>query len=60
MPCYYVAETVQVLQVFLAYFLTFGLINCNMKRLIFIDDNPPDHFILKRILNKYQLAYEVS
>jgi len=31
-----------------------------MKKLIFIDDSPLDHFILKRILNKYQLAYEVS
>jgi CheY-like chemotaxis protein len=31
-----------------------------MKKLIFIDDSPLDHFILKRILNKYQLAYDVS
>jgi CheY-like chemotaxis protein len=31
-----------------------------MKKLIFIDDNPLDHFILKRILNQYHLAYEVS
>jgi len=31
-----------------------------MKKLIFIDDSPLDHFILKRILNKYQLAYEVN
>ena len=30
-----------------------------MKKLIFIDDNPMDHFILKRILNKHQLEYEV-
>ena len=30
-----------------------------MKKLIFIDDSPLDHFILKRTLNKYQLAYEV-
>ncbi|HEY9000954.1 MAG TPA: response regulator [Mucilaginibacter sp.] len=30
-----------------------------MKKLIFIDDSPLDHFILKRILNKYQLEYEV-
>jgi CheY-like chemotaxis protein len=31
-----------------------------MKKLIFIDDSPLDHFILKRILNKYNLAYDVS
>ena len=31
-----------------------------MKNLIFIDDSPLDHYILKRILNKYKLAYEVS
>jgi CheY-like chemotaxis protein len=31
-----------------------------MKKLIFIDDSPLDHFILKRILNKYQLGYNVS
>jgi CheY-like chemotaxis protein len=31
-----------------------------MKKIIFIDDSPLDHFILKRILNKYKLAYEVS
>jgi CheY-like chemotaxis protein len=31
-----------------------------MKKLIFIDDSPLDHFILKRILNKYKLAYEVN
>jgi len=31
-----------------------------MKKLIFIDDSPLDHFILKRILNKYNLAYEVN
>jgi len=31
-----------------------------MKKLIFIDDSPLDHFILKRILYKYKLAYEVS
>ena len=30
-----------------------------MKKLIFIDDSPLDHFILKRALNKYQLRYEV-
>ncbi len=30
-----------------------------MKKLIFIDDSPLDHFILKRILSKYQLEYEV-
>lgn len=32
----------------------------DMKKLIFVDDSPLDHFILKRILNKYQLAYEVN
>ena len=31
-----------------------------MKKLIFIDDSPLDHFILKRILTKYQLDYVVS
>ena len=31
-----------------------------MKKLIFVDDSPLDHFILKRILNKFQLAYEVN
>jgi CheY-like chemotaxis protein len=31
-----------------------------MKKLIFIDDSPTDHFILKRILSKYQLNYDVS
>jgi CitB family two-component system response regulator MalR len=31
-----------------------------MKKLIFIDDSPLDHFILKRILKKYQLSYEVN
>ncbi|QEC62148.1 response regulator [Mucilaginibacter ginsenosidivorans] len=31
-----------------------------MKKLIFIDDSPLDHFILKRILNKYNLAYEIN
>jgi CheY-like chemotaxis protein len=31
-----------------------------MKKLIFIDDSPLDHFILKRILNKYKLPYDVS
>jgi CheY-like chemotaxis protein len=31
-----------------------------MKKIIFIDDSPLDHFILKRILNKYNLDYEVS
>jgi len=31
-----------------------------MKKLLFIDDSPLDHFILKRILNKYQLDYEVN
>ena len=30
-----------------------------MKKLIFIDDSSLDHFILKRILNIYQLEYEV-
>lgn len=30
-----------------------------MKKFIFIDDSPLDHFILKRILNKYQLEYDV-
>ena len=31
-----------------------------MKKLLFIDDSPLDHFILKRILNKYNLAYEIN
>lgn len=31
-----------------------------MKKLIFIDDSPLDHFILKRILYKYKLAYEIT
>ena len=31
-----------------------------MKKLIFIDDNQMDHFILKRVLDKYNLAYDVS
>jgi len=31
-----------------------------MKKLIFIDDSPLDHFILKRILYKFNLAYEVN
>ncbi|MFI5162585.1 MAG: response regulator [Sphingobacteriales bacterium] len=31
-----------------------------MKKIIFIDDSPLDHFILKRILYKYNLAYEVN
>jgi CheY-like chemotaxis protein len=31
-----------------------------MKKIIFIDDNPTDHFILKRILNRYKLDYEVD
>jgi len=31
-----------------------------MKKLIFIDDSAMDHFILKRILNKYKLAYDVT
>ena len=31
-----------------------------MKKLIFIDDSPADHFILKKILNRYRLDYEVS
>jgi CheY-like chemotaxis protein len=30
-----------------------------MKKLIFINDSPPDQFIMKRILNKYRLEYEV-
>ncbi|HTK17934.1 MAG TPA: response regulator [Mucilaginibacter sp.] len=30
-----------------------------MKKLIFINDSPLDHFILNRILSKYQLEYEV-
>jgi CheY-like chemotaxis protein len=33
---------------------------CDMKKLIFIDDSPLDHFILKRMLNQYPLAYEVN
>lgn len=31
-----------------------------MKKILFVDDSPLDHFILKRILNKYQLDYEVN
>lgn len=31
-----------------------------MKKLIFIDDSPLDQFILKRILNRYKLTYEVK
>ncbi|HTD39873.1 MAG TPA: response regulator [Mucilaginibacter sp.] len=31
-----------------------------MKKLVFIDDSPMDHFILKRILSKYQLDYDVT
>jgi len=31
-----------------------------MKKIIFIDDSPLDHFILKRILTKYELEYEVN
>jgi CheY-like chemotaxis protein len=31
-----------------------------MKKLIFVDNSPLDHFILKRILSKYQLDYEVN
>ena len=31
-----------------------------MKKLIFIDDSPLDHFILKRILNRHHLPYEVN
>lgn len=31
-----------------------------MKKLIFIDDSPLDQFILKRILNKYKLSYDVK
>lgn len=31
-----------------------------MKKIIFVDDSPLDHFILKRILTKYQLNYEVN
>ena len=31
-----------------------------MKKLLFIDDSPMDHFILKRILSKYQLDYDVT
>jgi len=31
-----------------------------MKKIIFVDDSPLDHFILKRILTKYQLEYEVN
>ena len=30
-----------------------------MKKLVFIDDSPMDHFILKRILSKYRLDYDV-
>ncbi|MBV8391011.1 MAG: response regulator [Mucilaginibacter sp.] len=30
-----------------------------MKKLVFIDDSPLDHFILKRILTKYKLDYDV-
>ncbi|MGN6638529.1 MAG: response regulator [Mucilaginibacter sp.] len=31
-----------------------------MKKLIFIDDSPLDQFILKRILSRYKLTYEVK
>jgi CheY-like chemotaxis protein len=31
-----------------------------MKKIIFIDDNPIDHYILKRILNKYKLDYDIN
>ncbi|HTD99238.1 MAG TPA: response regulator [Mucilaginibacter sp.] len=31
-----------------------------MKKILFIDDSPLDHFILKRILTKYKLPYEVT
>ena len=31
-----------------------------MKKLVFIDDSPMDHFILKRILSKYQLDYDIT
>lgn len=31
-----------------------------MKKILFVDDSPLDHFILKRILNKYKLDYEVN
>lgn len=30
-----------------------------MKKLIFVDDSPLDHYILKRILKKYNLDFEV-
>ena len=31
-----------------------------MKKVIFIDDSPMDHFLLKKILSRYQLAYDVN
>ena len=31
-----------------------------MKKLICVDDSQLDHYILKRILHKYKLAYEVN
>ena len=31
-----------------------------MKKIIFIDDSSLDHFILKRILKRYKLPYEVN
>ena len=31
-----------------------------MKKILFVDDSPLDHFILKRILNKYKFDYEVN
>ncbi|HVV53686.1 MAG TPA: response regulator [Mucilaginibacter sp.] len=31
-----------------------------MKKLIFIDDSQLDHFILKRVLRKYDLAFDVN
>lgn len=31
-----------------------------MKKLLFIDDNSLDHFLLKRTFNKYKLAYDVT
>jgi len=31
-----------------------------MKKILFVDDSPLDHFILKRILNKFKLDFEVN
>lgn len=42
------------------HYLTLRKYLVKMKKLVFIDDSPMDHFILKRILSKYQLNYDVT